>query len=267
MTEDNSGLTASPPGGSPAAASRSTEVLDKETDGKLFAAALYVITDMWGKEMGALQRASLANQIVREIERRGIVQPAAAVEAPGAERVTYIPVDLDPYEPTETHTTDHTPPVSSSYSINPDDPSLQDGLVREDDPPPVSVEEMVGRLLGPRYVNFGLCGAVKPGPDEVDREAASLLAALAQENSRLSRGLADGNDLLAKVSAALAEQEEENGRLAKALEPFAIMADVATDIAERHQEPVSGVARVPIEDCVSAREALRSRTPANREGG
>jgi hypothetical protein len=58
--------------------------MDKDTDGKLFAAALYVITVMWGKEMGDLQRASLANQIVREIERRGIVMPAAAAEPPSS---------------------------------------------------------------------------------------------------------------------------------------------------------------------------------------
>ena len=58
--------------------------MDKDTDGELFAAALYVITDMWGKEMGDLQRASLANQIVREIERRGIVMPAAAAEPPSS---------------------------------------------------------------------------------------------------------------------------------------------------------------------------------------
>lgn len=58
--------------------------MDKDTDGKLFAAALYVITDMWGKEMGDLQRASLANQIVREIERRGIVKPAAAAAPIGS---------------------------------------------------------------------------------------------------------------------------------------------------------------------------------------
>lgn len=48
-------------------------VMDKDTDAKLFAAALYVISDMWGKEMGDMQRASLANQIVREIERRAIL--------------------------------------------------------------------------------------------------------------------------------------------------------------------------------------------------
>lgn len=44
--------------------------MDKETDAKLFSAALYVITNMWADTMGVLQRASLANQIVREIERR-----------------------------------------------------------------------------------------------------------------------------------------------------------------------------------------------------
>lgn len=59
-------------------------VMDKDTDAKLFAAALYVISGMWGNEMGDLQRASLANQIVREIERRGIVMPAAAAEPPSS---------------------------------------------------------------------------------------------------------------------------------------------------------------------------------------
>lgn len=51
--------------------------MDKDTDAKLYAAALYVITDIWGQEMGDLQRASLANQIVREIERRGIAMSVA----------------------------------------------------------------------------------------------------------------------------------------------------------------------------------------------
>lgn len=46
--------------------------MSKELDGKLFAAALYVITEMWSDTMGDLQRASLANQIVREIQRRQI---------------------------------------------------------------------------------------------------------------------------------------------------------------------------------------------------
>lgn len=44
-----------------------------ELDSKLYAAALYVITSMWHDTMDELQRASLANQIVREIERRQIV--------------------------------------------------------------------------------------------------------------------------------------------------------------------------------------------------
>lgn len=57
-------------------------VMDKDTDAKLFAAALYVISDMWGKEMGDMQRASLANQIVREIERRAIL---AAPPSPRSE--------------------------------------------------------------------------------------------------------------------------------------------------------------------------------------
>lgn len=43
-----------------------------ELDGQLFAAALHVITSMWSDTMDELQRASLANQIVREIERRQI---------------------------------------------------------------------------------------------------------------------------------------------------------------------------------------------------
>jgi hypothetical protein len=86
MDKDN-GVAPSPDAGSAAAAGKAT--MDKDTDAKLYAATLYVITDMWGKEMGDLQRASLANQIVREIERRGIIQPAAASEAPiSAEAVT-----------------------------------------------------------------------------------------------------------------------------------------------------------------------------------
>ena len=48
--------------------------MPKELDRKLFAAALSVITDTWSDTMSELQRASLANQIVREIERRQIVQ-------------------------------------------------------------------------------------------------------------------------------------------------------------------------------------------------
>ncbi len=47
--------------------------MSKETDGRLFAAVMYPITEMWGDTMDDLQRASLANQIVREIERRNIV--------------------------------------------------------------------------------------------------------------------------------------------------------------------------------------------------
>lgn len=42
-------------------------------DGKLYAAALDRITHIWGDTMDTMQRASLANQIVREIERRGII--------------------------------------------------------------------------------------------------------------------------------------------------------------------------------------------------
>lgn len=61
-------------------------VMDKDTDAKLFAAALYVISDMWGKEMGDMQRASLANQIVREIERRAILA------APPSPRSDYVMV-------------------------------------------------------------------------------------------------------------------------------------------------------------------------------
>lgn len=47
--------------------------MSKEIDGKLFAAALCQITHIWGREMDDLQKATLANQIVREIDRRMIV--------------------------------------------------------------------------------------------------------------------------------------------------------------------------------------------------
>jgi predicted outer membrane lipoprotein len=47
--------------------------MTKEMDAALYAAALYVITDMWADTMDTMQRASLANQIVREIERRNIL--------------------------------------------------------------------------------------------------------------------------------------------------------------------------------------------------
>lgn len=47
--------------------------LSKELDAELFAAAAHVITETWGKEMSDMQAMSLANQIVREIERRGIL--------------------------------------------------------------------------------------------------------------------------------------------------------------------------------------------------
>lgn len=61
--------------------------MDKETDAKLFAAALYVITNMWGKEMDTMQRASLANQIVREIERRGVIGLIESPEAAAKEEL------------------------------------------------------------------------------------------------------------------------------------------------------------------------------------
>lgn len=47
--------------------------MDKDTEAKLFAATLYTITRIWGDEMDDLQRMSLANEIVHEIERRNIV--------------------------------------------------------------------------------------------------------------------------------------------------------------------------------------------------
>jgi hypothetical protein len=50
-----------------------------ETYGKLFAAVIYPITEMWGDTLDDLQRMSLANQIVREIERRNIVVSVDAV--------------------------------------------------------------------------------------------------------------------------------------------------------------------------------------------
>lgn len=61
--------------------------MDKELDGKLFAAALHIITEMWSDTMDTLQRASLANQIVREIERRKIVCSATDLEIQQIESV------------------------------------------------------------------------------------------------------------------------------------------------------------------------------------
>lgn len=58
--------------------------LSREMDAALFAAALYTITSIWRDEMDDLQRSSLANQIVREIERRGLVAaPPAQMEPAG----------------------------------------------------------------------------------------------------------------------------------------------------------------------------------------
>lgn len=47
--------------------------LSKELDGELFAAAAHVIVQTWGDKMGDMQAMTLASQIVREIERRGIL--------------------------------------------------------------------------------------------------------------------------------------------------------------------------------------------------
>ena len=49
------------------------QAIDKELDAKLFSAALDVIARIWGDTMDSMQQASLANQIVREIEARKIL--------------------------------------------------------------------------------------------------------------------------------------------------------------------------------------------------
>ena len=61
--------------------------MDNDLDAKLFAATLHAITHIWGREMSDLQRASLAGEIVREIDRRKIVngpEPRALVHRLGA---------------------------------------------------------------------------------------------------------------------------------------------------------------------------------------
>ena len=47
--------------------------MDKDLEAKLYAAALYTITRMWGEDMSVWQRDSLASEIVHEIERRKIM--------------------------------------------------------------------------------------------------------------------------------------------------------------------------------------------------
>lgn len=47
--------------------------MDKELDAKLYAAVLHVITVQHFERLNTKQRAYLANEIVREIERRKIV--------------------------------------------------------------------------------------------------------------------------------------------------------------------------------------------------
>ena len=61
--------------------------MSKEVDGSLFAAALNEITGIWGKEMDTMQRSTLANQIVREIERRGIVDRIVDAEREACARI------------------------------------------------------------------------------------------------------------------------------------------------------------------------------------
>jgi hypothetical protein len=48
--------------------------MDKGLDKAIFSAALEVINRMWGDTMDSMQQASLANQIVREIEARSILE-------------------------------------------------------------------------------------------------------------------------------------------------------------------------------------------------
>lgn len=47
--------------------------LSKELESELFAATAHAIFQSWGDTMGDMQVMSLANQVVREIERRGIL--------------------------------------------------------------------------------------------------------------------------------------------------------------------------------------------------
>lgn len=52
----------------------------QQIEARLFAAAAHVITEAWGDEMGDMQIMTLANQVVREIERRGILPGRGEME-------------------------------------------------------------------------------------------------------------------------------------------------------------------------------------------
>jgi hypothetical protein len=47
--------------------------LSKELESELFAATAHAVFELWGDKMGDMQVMTLTNQIVREIERRGIL--------------------------------------------------------------------------------------------------------------------------------------------------------------------------------------------------
>lgn len=244
---DSDDVTARSTGASPAAASRSREVADLDPwltrtlkEAKYILANNAVEGDVWAGRIRDDIDAILT------ADERSRLQPAAAAEAPGAERVIDILEDAGVPEEWRTH-----------YAN-----LIAEALTA---PPPVSVDEMVGRLrlwADADVRETGRDGTFEQADAEkwasMMEDAASLLTSIGQENSRLRRGLADGNDLLASISAALAEQEEENERLREALE--AIDGGWIDPETMKPSEPsVSDLKTI-------AREALRSRTVLRGEG-
>ena len=225
--------------------------MDIETDAKLFAAALYVITDMWGKEMGDLQRASLANQIIREIERRGIFQPAAAagredsivdlldsllMQGVAGPSPAWVMVPRSEWENIERLFRSRLKLAAAAEAPGAERvDNKADEQYREwraamgfnahrktDAPPPVSVEEMVGRLrwwLGaqndglfiinqqPRHSNDDQFHERTDGP--------SFAVPLGTINEKHAQAIIDEHN---RILTALAE---ENGRLREALRRIA----------------------------------------------
>lgn len=278
-------MTAAPLGGSPAAASRSREVepvayrmrqglfwsyltsatrhqLRELRDSGFVVEPLYTHPQLYRCE-GCDRETTDPEADLKSLKDAGKISccperkmkpivdlPAAAAEAPGAERVINILEDAGVPEEWRPH-----------YAN-----LLAEALTP---PPPVSVEEMVGRLR--KYDELGPLPNLHIHPETPGyttgqlwadaRDARALLTALAEENGRLTKGLADGNDLLAKVSAALAEQEEENERLREALRE----ARETLALFERHEEPDSEIAILSAQTLAKIDAALRSLTP--REGG
>ena len=139
---------------------------------------------------------------------------------------------------------------------------------------------------GALSINVGSLVIVKPIEEwhalalaDLDARTAELrsrlqpaAAAEAPGAERVNKTLADANDLLASISAALAEQEEENERLREALKPVDDLPRecVAALIHQRQIDKDGtevGVSRQAVDEIHAALVLARSRTPANREGG